>query len=52
VPGSIKLVPSQSRFDALRNDYESMTDMLFGTYPTFDELMKSIANLENEINQV
>jgi len=51
VPGSIKLVPPKARFDALRSDYESMTDMLFGTYPTFEELMKSIEELEREINQ-
>jgi hypothetical protein len=51
VSGSIKLVPPQSRLDVLRNDYESMTDMLFGTYPTFDELMRVIADLESEINQ-
>ena len=52
VPGSIRLVPSKFRFEALRNDYESMTEMLFGTYPSFDELMESIEKLETEINQI
>jgi len=52
VPGSIKLVPPHFRFETLRSDYEKMAEMLFGTYPAFDELMESIANLENEINQL
>ena len=52
VPGSIRLVPPKSRFYALRKDYESMTEMFFGEYPFFDELMKTIKNLEAEINQI
>ena len=52
VPGSIKLVPPHFRFETLRIDYEKMAEMLFGAYPAFDELMESIANLENEINQL
>lgn len=52
VPGSIKLVPPNFRFEALRNDYESMIEMLFGKYPAFDELMQSISRLETEINQI
>jgi len=49
VPGSIKLVPPHFRFDSLRNDYEGMAEMLFGTYPHFDNLMNSLSILENEI---
>lgn len=52
LPGSIKLVPPSSRFKTLRNDYEGMTEMLFGKYPSFDELMQSISSLETEINQI
>lgn len=52
VPGSIKLVPSGFRLETLRKDYEGMTEMLFGKYPTFDELMQSILRLETEINQI
>jgi len=52
VPGSIKLVPPNSRFSTLRKDYESMTEMLFGEYPAFNELMGAIKSLEEEINQL
>ncbi|MFO7611654.1 MAG: nucleotidyl transferase AbiEii/AbiGii toxin family protein [Clostridia bacterium] len=52
LPGSIKLVPPSSRLKALRNDYEGMTEMLFGKYPSFEELMQSISSLETEINQI
>jgi len=52
LPGSFKLVPPSFRFQALRNDYDGMTDMLFGTYPSFDTLMDSLACLENEINNL
>ena len=50
VPGSVKLIPPLPRLEALRSDYESMTEMLFGEYPSFDELMESISDLEKEIN--
>ncbi len=52
LPGSIKLIPPSSRFKTLRNDYEGMTEMLFGKYPSFDELMQSISSLETAINQI
>jgi len=52
VPGSIKLVPPKFRFDSLRKDYEDMAEMLFGSYPSFDELMSEIYDLETEINQI
>jgi hypothetical protein len=51
VPGSVKLVPPHFRFDALRSDYEGMREMLFGEYPSFDDLIESIAKLEAEINR-
>lgn len=51
-PGSIMLVPPRYNLGVLRNDYESMKSMLYGDYPTFDELMDFIGLLENEINQI
>ena len=50
VPGTIKLVPPLYRFNDLRIDYENMAEMIFGQYPSFDDLMKYIQKLENEIN--
>lgn len=52
VPGSIKLVPPNYRIDKLRKDYEDMTEMLFGEYPTFDEVIETISSLEEEINKL
>ena len=51
-PGSIKLFPPRKRFEGLRKDYENMSDMFFGKYPSFLELMDAIESLENEINHV
>ena len=50
IPGTIKLVPLAFRFDSLRTDYEDMAEMMFGQYPSFDDLMDYIQTLENEIN--
>ena len=51
-PGSMRLMPPESRLKALRNDYESMKEMLYGEYPSFDEMMFSIRGLESEINRL
>jgi len=50
VPGSIKLVPPDFRLSTLRRDYHRMEEMLFGEYPSFDEMMGAIKSLEEEIN--
>lgn len=50
VPGTIKLVPPSYRLNDLRTDYEDMSEMMFGQYPSFDDLMDYIQILENEIN--
>lgn len=52
VTGTMKLVPPDYRLDALRKDYENMSEMMFGEYPSFDELMTYIAELEVEINHL
>ena len=49
-PGTLKLSPPTFRFDALQKDYNLMSEMMFGEYPTFDELMYFIKELENRIN--
>lgn len=49
-PGTLKLVPPEYRMDDLRKDYESMANMMFGSYPDFDTLMSYIRELEAEIN--
>ncbi|MEG1847647.1 MAG: nucleotidyl transferase AbiEii/AbiGii toxin family protein [Lachnospiraceae bacterium] len=52
VPGTMKLVPPDYRLDAIKKDYENMSEMIFGEYPSFDELMLYLSELESEINQL
>ena len=49
-PGTFKLVPPEYRFAALAADYEAMKDMLYGNVPSFETVMHTIRQLEQEIN--
>lgn len=51
-PGSMKLLPSAHSIDDLRTDYAGMRNMIYGDYPSFDELMAELAKLEAEINSL
>ena len=48
--GKIKLIPPTYRLKDLEKDYVKMTNMFFGDYPDFNEMMETIAKLEKEIN--
>ena len=50
VPGTLKLIPPEYRFATLCEDYESMKDMLYGSVPSFEDVMGAIEKLEKEIN--
>ena len=50
--GSLKLIPAAHSMERLRSDYASMRDMIFGKYPSFDEIITGVRNLESEINQI
>lgn len=47
---TIRLVPNEVYLSDLRKDYVMMRTMIFGEYPSFDDLLVSIRNLEREIN--
>ena len=49
--GTLKLLPPNHQLDAIRRDYAEMREMIFGTYPTFDEILEALAELETEINK-
>jgi len=49
-PGNLCLMPTETRMAALERDYRNMGVMIFGQPPKFDELMKTLAELEKEIN--
>lgn len=50
--GSLRLVPEAAAIDDLRTDYDHMKDMIYGEKPTFEEIMRAIAELESEINSL
>lgn len=51
-PGSFHLLPPASRLEDIKRDYAGMRDMFFGVYPSFDEVMAAITNLESRLNTV
>ncbi|MFV2069811.1 MAG: nucleotidyl transferase AbiEii/AbiGii toxin family protein [Pirellulales bacterium] len=50
-PGSFRLVPPAERQPALRRDYEAMRDMYLTEPATFDDILATLSDLENRINQ-
>jgi hypothetical protein len=50
--GSFRLVPPKFRMKELTNDYTSMQQMLIGNYPTLDEIIQYLQELEMEINHL
>jgi predicted nucleotidyltransferase component of viral defense system len=48
--GTLRILPAEELKDALRQDYRNMSGMFFGEYPTFDEIIKIISQLEKQIN--
>ena len=51
-PGSFKLLPPIERINELRKDYKSMEHMIFDKVPNFEEILKILKNLEDEINSI
>ncbi|OGV66131.1 MAG: hypothetical protein A3K19_19725 [Lentisphaerae bacterium RIFOXYB12_FULL_65_16] len=49
-PGSLRLVPPETRVAALRADYAEMQGMIFGPVPTWDEVLDSLRALELRVN--
>lgn len=49
-PGTLKLIPADYRLPALLEDYQNMSDMLYGEIPSFDVIMDRLSVLEEEIN--
>lgn len=50
-PGTFSLAPCEAMLAMLRRDYEAMAGMIFGPVPAFDEVMASVAELEQRINR-
>lgn len=50
--GSVKLLPPNSSLSILEADYNSMRNMIFGAYPSFDEILSVLADTERHINRL
>jgi hypothetical protein len=50
-PGTFAVAPATGMLDRLERDYESMTGMVFGPIPAFDDVVASITGLERRLNQ-
>ncbi len=48
--GNLRLLPNSYRYEEIKKDYESMREMIYGMYPTFEELITELVKLEKEIN--
>jgi len=46
----IKLLPDNSRIKDLEADYKQMEEMFFGEYPSFEEVLTTIKNIEQKVN--
>jgi len=49
-PGSYALVPHDNILTSLEQDYNTMSQMIFGEAPTFGAIIDSIVNLEKRLN--
>ena len=48
--GTIRLIPAEHSLERLKRDYNDMKSMIYGEYPSFEEILKVISQLEKEIN--
>lgn len=50
IQGSIKLMPTEENIKYLKEDYAKMQGMIFGDYPSWEEILSFLEKLENKIN--
>lgn len=51
-PGTLRLLSTDDRLDALRRDYQAMESMIFGHVPTWDDIALELKRLETRINSL
>ena len=49
---TIILMPDKYRLKEIKEDYKNMTEMFFGEYPSFEELINILLELETEIHKI
>lgn len=50
IPGSIKLLPTEENIKFLKADYEKMKGMIFGEYPSWEDILIYLKELERQVN--
>ncbi|HET9000680.1 MAG TPA: nucleotidyl transferase AbiEii/AbiGii toxin family protein [bacterium] len=50
VPGSFMLTPTERMIEGLRRDYTAMVGMIFRSVPRFEDVLASIATIEERLN--
>lgn len=45
-------MPDEYRLKEIKEDYQDMSEMFFGDYPSFEDLMDSVLELEKEIHKI
>lgn len=51
IPGTFRLAPPDFRMAELKKDYQAMRDMFLAKPPSFESIMKSVLDLEHQINR-
>lgn len=49
-PGTFRLIPPETRFSDLRQDYQAMRDMYLSEPPSFEAILETLDDLESRIN--
>ena len=49
-PGTLRLLPRESRLAELKRDYEIMREMIFGQPPAFDHMLEVLREIEIQVN--
>lgn len=49
-PGTLRLVPPESRIAELEQDYRKMQEMIFGEPPPFGEILRALREIEDLVN--
>lgn len=49
-PGTMLLQPSSHALPIMRADYQAMRQMIYGEYPSFDEILGTLDELEKDVN--
>lgn len=50
-PGTLRIVPPDSRLPELEQDYRKMQEMIFGEPPAFKQMLEVLGEIERQVNE-